>query len=130
MLTAQMHRLAKSLPAGPDFALVSFTEDPKKDTPEVLEKYARATGADDPRWHFLTGSVPQLKSLIMDGFKIAVGTQEKASDTRLDPDIIHSTRLVLVDRKGLIRGYYDGLLGSSIDDLKRDSEALAKEVDP
>ncbi|HTB23349.1 MAG TPA: SCO family protein [bacterium] len=130
MLTAQMHRLSKSLPAGPDFALLSFTVDPKKDTPEVLEKYARATGADDPRWHFLTGELPALKSLIMEGFKIAVATQEKASDARLDPDIIHSTRLVLVDRHGVIRGYYDGLLGSSIDDLKRDSIAVSKEVGP
>lgn len=127
MLTAQVRRLSKSLPAGDDFALLSFTVDPKKDTPEVLERYARTSGADDPRWHFLTGGVPQLRSLVSDGFKLVATPADRALDMRQDPDIIHSTKLVLVDRHGVIRGYYDGLLGSSIADLRRDSASLAQE---
>ena len=93
-------------------------------TPEVLEKYARASGADDPRWHFLTGSVEQLKGLIVGGFKLAGTVQDKALDTRLNPDIIHSTRLVLVDRHGEIRGYYDGVSDADAEALVRDARKL------
>lgn len=127
MLTAQVKRLSKSLPSGEDFALVSFSVDPEKDTPKVLEKYAQASGADDPRWHFLTGTTAQLKSLISDGFKLVAEPDDKALDARLNPAIVHSTKLILVDRKGFIRGYYDGLLGSSIEAVRRDAQLLAKE---
>ena len=127
MLTAQVRRLSKSLPAGPDYALVSFSVDPAKDTPEALEQYAKASGADDPRWHFLTGSTAALKTLISDGFRLVAEADDKALDARVNPDIVHSTKLVLVDRHGSVRGYYDGLLGSSVEAVRRDAELLAKE---
>jgi len=127
MLTAQVKRLSKSLPAGQDYALVSFSVDPKKDTPEALRKYAVDCGADDPRWHFLTGATADLKALISDGFKLVAGPDDQALDARKDPEILHSTKLVLVDKHGDVRGYYDGLLGSSVDAVRRDAELLDRE---
>lgn len=127
MLTAQMKRLSKSLPEGPDFAMVSFSVDPKKDTPEVLRQYAHSLGAEDPRWHFVTGTVPKLKSLIQGGFMLSAEPSEAALDERGHPDIIHSSKIVLVDRDFAIRGYYDGLLGASVEAVRRDALRLAKE---
>jgi protein SCO1/2 len=127
MLTAQVKRLAKSLPAGPDYAMVSFTVDPKVDSPEKLRKYAAASGADDPRWYFLTGSVAALKSLITDGFKLVAEPDDVALDQRKSPDIVHSTKLVLIDKHGSVRGYYDGLLGSSVEAVRRDAQLLDRE---
>ncbi len=46
--------------------------------------------------------------------------------TVIDP-IVHSTRFVLVDAQGAIRGYYDSLDEDSIKKLKRDLEALEEE---
>lgn len=127
MLTAQMKRLSQSLPAGGDYALLSLSVDPDKDTPKALAAYAKAMGAADPRWHFLTGKKSALKSLIQDGFKLVAEPGEALSDVRGHPDILHSSKLVLVDKHGVIRGYYDGLLGASTDAIRRDAERLSKE---
>lgn len=127
MLSAQMHRLSQSLPEGDGFAMLSITVDPDKDTPEVLAKYAKAMGADDPRWRFLTGKKSALKDLIQNGFRLVAEPGDKLLDERGDPDILHSSKLVLIDKHGAIRGYYDGLLGSSVDAVRRDAIRLSKE---
>jgi len=127
MLAGQMKRLSKGLPAGEAYALVSVTVDPVKDTPKALQAYAKQLGVDDPRWVFLTGSKADIKALVVEGFKLAAQEKEAASDARKDPDIIHSSRLALVDKHGIIRGYYDGLLGESVEAIRHDAERLAKE---
>jgi len=42
-----------------------------------------------------------VKSIAVQGFLLAQGAEE-------DPSL-HSTRIVLVDKRGMIRGYFDGL---------------------
>jgi protein SCO1/2 len=128
ILAAQLKRLARSLPEGPDFALVSFSVDPVRDTPQVLRRYAQELGLVDARWFFVTGSVPALKRLIQDGFLLSAEPGELALDERGRPDILHSNKIVLVDRAFGIRGYYDGLLGSSVEAVRRDALRLAKET--
>jgi len=127
MLSGQMKRISKGLPAGDGFALVAVTVARAKDTPQALEAYAKRLGVDDPRWSFLTGSPADIKALVVDGFKLAAQPAEAASDQRLNPEIIHSSRLALVDKHGQIRGYYDGLLGESVDAIRNDALRLAKE---
>lgn len=127
MLQAQMRRLSHSLPAGPDYALVSITVDPDHDTPEVLMRYAKGLGVDDPRWSFLTGPKPVLKDLIQQGFHLAAEPGDRERDARKDPDILHSSKLVLVDKHGVIRGYYDGLIGESVDAVRDDAQRLDRE---
>jgi len=41
--------------------------------------------------------------------------------------ILHSTRFVLVDRNGAIRGYYDAIQGGELERLARDLRALEAE---
>lgn len=53
---------------GKQLSIVSFTLEPKVDTPEVLLKYARRFGADKQTndlcdWHFTTGSPEAIESL-------------------------------------------------------------------
>jgi protein SCO1/2 len=127
MLGMQMKRLSASLPAGDGFGLISITVDPDKDTPAVLAKYAKDLGVEDPRWHFLTGKKAAIKTLVEGGFKLTASPGDKILDERGQPDILHSSKLVLVDKKGAIRGYYDGLLGASAPEIKRQALALAAE---
>ncbi len=51
---------------------------------------------------------------------------EVVLDGRSQPDILHSSKLVLVDGQGRIRGYYDGLLGSSVGTIKDHIDRLLK----
>lgn len=87
-----------------DVVCVSFTVDPERDTPQRLAEYAESLGAEVGRWLFLTGEKKAIRELAIKGFMIAVEDPEQGDD-----QIIHSTRFVLVDRKGRIRGYYTAL---------------------
>jgi protein SCO1/2 len=50
-------------PALQGVQLLSVTLDPAFDTPEILESYAAAKGADGNRWHFLTGHATEITRL-------------------------------------------------------------------
>jgi len=127
MLGMQMSRLSKLLSADERLALVSITVDPDKDTPKVLEGYAKGLGVADARWHFLTGKKSAIKALVEKGFLLTADPGAEILDERGQPDILHSSKLVLVDGQGRIRGYYDGLLGSSVPALKQHIQQLLKE---
>jgi protein SCO1/2 len=101
-LQEQIHKLGY-----PDVVLVSISVDPERDTPEILEAYATAFGADSNQWLFLTGKEKDIYSLIGDGFRLSVARNE-GKDLWDGNEVAHSSRLVLVDREGKIRGLYDG----------------------
>ncbi len=93
---------------------VSFTADPERDTPEVLARYAGKYGADVARWTFATGPRGELDRV---SAALKFG--------RLGDPLFHSTRLVLVDAAGRVRGYYDSNEPSEIDRLKSHARSLA-----
>jgi protein SCO1/2 len=116
-MTAQMQKLQESLPR--DIEFVSFSVDPRRDTPDVLARYAKQFNADPVRWMFLTGERQKLYDLSIKGFKLAL---DDSQGTETEP-ITHSSRFVLIDREGRILGYYSG---TDPDDLKRLSEDSKK----
>lgn len=119
LLTANMAALQRRLPSA--VGLLSFTVDPDHDSPEVLTVYARKFGADPQRWYFVTGEKPALLRLYRDGFQIGV-----AEDPAAEPgqNVSHSTKFVLLDAEGRIRGYYDGDDPASLDTLAGDASRL------
>ena len=88
---------------GDRVALLSITVDPENDTPKKLFKVAREWKANPFIWKFLTADLEHLKKVLVDGFKVPVGDKEYSKSIY---DIAHSEKLVLVDQKGFIRGYY------------------------
>lgn len=118
LITQQMRSLQDILPS--EVRFVSFTVDPERDTPEVLEQYARQQGADPDRWFFLTGRKDVLHRISVEGFKLAL---DETTGTDVEP-ITHSTRFVLVDKSGQIRGYYGGTDDDEIRRLTGDIEKL------
>jgi protein SCO1/2 len=105
MLSNRMKEIHRATAKDADVRFVSFSTDPETDTPEVLRKYADTLGAD-ARWSFLTGPRPEIFALSIGGFKLALAD---ADGVDVKEKIIHSTKLVLVDRHGWIRDYYDGV---------------------
>ncbi len=96
-MSTQMRQLQSRLAGKPEVKLVSFTVDPKRDTPEALAAYARRFHAKPGQWYFLTGEQSRLHALAFDAFKLS----------SVDGSLNHSTRLVLLDGRSRIRGYYD-----------------------
>lgn len=98
-------------------AFVSITVDPATDTPEVLTRYAARYGAEPGRWHFLTGEADAIQRLAKERFLLGYG----------DEPVNHSSRFVLVDGAGAIRGFYFGNEPASIAALKVDLRRLLDE---
>jgi protein SCO1/2 len=121
IISSRMSELQKPLEKT-DIHLVSFTVDPEKDTPEVLQAYAEKLHAQPNRWDFLTGDRAAIYALARDGFKLAVSD---GTDVAGMP--VHSTRVVLVDRRGVIRGYYDALAPDAVTKLLADANHLFRE---
>ncbi|SRR5579883_1315859 len=115
-MSSQMRQVQTAL-AVAEVKLVSFTIDPERDTPKVLEDYSIRYAARPGVWYFLTGPVPVLNHLDHDVFQLG------AIDGTLD----HSTRFVLVDRKSRIRGYYLTSEPNAITTLIADAKDLLRE---
>ena len=114
-MTQEMTRLQSEFVADPVY-FVSFSVDPERDTTEVLTRYAKAYGADDRRWHFLTGDKAHIYQLAEQGFSLAAG--HKGSE------ILHSPRFVLVKADGNIHDHYDSRSKPAMLRLRRDVKAL------
>lgn len=104
-----MYRLRKemNLTDDDDFRMVTFTIDPEHDTPDVLKRYARdVTKMDyDPRWLFLHGPERYIRLLCVRGFKVAVNKVADAPESLMYD---HFLGLMVVDKKGRVRGSYLG----------------------
>jgi protein SCO1 len=121
MVSSRMSELQRPLQKS-DVHLVSFSVDPEKDSPEVLHGYAEKLNARPGRWDFLTGSKSAIYDLSKNGFNLAVS--DGSEETGVP---VHSTRFVLVDRHGAIRGYYDALAPDAVTKLLADASHLLRE---
>lgn len=102
IMTSRMAELNQRLGAKTgDVNLVSFTVDPEHDTPEVLKTYGEKAGARPEKWKFVTGPKDKIEDTVVKGF-----LQPLSKDKEGMP--MHSTRFVLVDKDGWIRGFQDG----------------------
>ena len=116
MMTGNMNIVHKKFKKNDNVRLVSISVYPEYDTPEVLKNYASQYDADTEKWLFLTGKEDAVKDIIRDGFKI--GDYEDI--------IFHSEKFALVDKKGIIRAYYNGMKSEDMKQLKKDINALLK----
>ncbi|MFO0826180.1 MAG: SCO family protein [Gemmataceae bacterium] len=106
----------------PGVKFVTFTVDPKRDDLAALKDYANARGADPERWLFLTGDEATIHELIAKQFKQGVGRND-LPNAKPGEEFIHSSKLMVVDRNGVIRGMYEGLPNDRSLDPKGDFDA-------
>lgn len=84
--------------------LVSVTVDPQNDTFPALRQYADANGVDHDHWWFLTGDRQTIYNYAYNELHVVMNEGGQGID-----DLIHTQKLVLLDKERHIRGYYDGL---------------------
>ncbi len=113
---SQMRQVQNALADIPGVRLVSFTVDPKRDTPAVLAAYAKRYAAQPGRWFFLTGPAEMLNDLSLNAFMLS----------KLNGQLDHSTRFALVDRQGRVRKYYDTAEPRSLPNLIADARDLTR----
>lgn len=118
-MSATMRGVQDAVKTLPDVKLISITVDPANDTPATLAAYATRYHAEPGRWFFLTGDQATLEDLCRNGFKLG----------DVDGKMIHSTRFVLLDRRGRVRGFYGATEDGAISHLLHDIRTLEGESD-
>ncbi len=99
--TLRMAELNKRLTkARKEIQLISFTVDPDHDTPAVLTEYAKPSEADPAYWQFLTGPSADINDIVVKGLLQPLAKEPDGTPA-------HSTRFVIVDANGSLRGYQD-----------------------
>ena len=103
------------------FKIVSFSLDPDYDTPSRLKEYAFNLGIDTKQWMFLNGKKDLVYQLAEGYFTAAV------EDKKVPGGILHSGKLILIDKEGHIRGFYDGTEDYGIEKLLDDIPVLLQD---
>jgi cytochrome oxidase Cu insertion factor (SCO1/SenC/PrrC family) len=126
-VSATVGQLQRELKDEPRIKFVTFTVDPTRDDLSALREYADARQADPDRWLFLTGDEKTVHEVVVKQFKQGV-SRNPGPDVKPGDEFAHSTRLLLVDTGGVIRGYYSGMydpeVHASPDDFAADLDRL------
>lgn len=83
---------------------VSISVDPETDTFQALRSYSEQYNVDHDHWWFLTGDRSKIYNYATNELHVVMGENGQGAD-----QFIHTQKLVLLDKKRHIRGYYDGL---------------------
>ena len=118
LMTGEMAQLHRALQGSDKVRFVSITVDPARDSLSVLRQYASSFGANDDRWVFLWAPLADVVKLSEQGFMLSAQDLPEG----------HSSKFVLVDQDGLIRGYFDGTDDASLKALLTDIRELAKAI--
>jgi cytochrome oxidase Cu insertion factor (SCO1/SenC/PrrC family) len=111
----------------PDVRLVSLTVDPRDDTADVLAQYAARFGADTNRWLFLTGDKTELYGLIATSFL----AQDADNQFGYMPgNFSHTERIAVVDSRGRVQAYFDGLNDDVHSAVVAEINRLRKSISP
>ena len=102
LMTKNLIEIQQTFEQRDDFALVSLTIDPKRDTPERLQEYAASYGAYTDNWHFLTGPRDEIYKLANEGFYMYANENESVAG-----GFEHSGLFALVDKNGFLRSRMD-----------------------
>lgn len=103
--------------------ILCHTVNPLHDTVEVLNAYGQTYGAKKNKWHFLTGNKKEIYDLAKDSYLV------NALEADGSPEgFLHSELLLLVDKKGRIRGMFDGTDKAQVQKLIKEIKLLKTEV--
>lgn len=117
-MTDNMIWLQDKIKDNPKVKLLSHSVFPDEDTVEVLKNYAKEKGVIDEKWNLVTGNQNEIYKIARQSYLVVkTGKPEEMYD------MVHTENFVLVDQKGRIRGFYNGL---NIDKNVKDEKNLTQ----
>jgi protein SCO1/2 len=120
MMRSNLARVQEAFLDDAGVRLLSHSVTPGADSASVLAAYAEANGIRSGKWHLVTGSFEEIRSLAQSGYFVELE----------DPTgyaaggVMHTETLVLVDGQGHIRGVYSGTLAYDVERLIEDIRIL------
>src|SRR5580765_1117580 len=110
-----MAGLQEKLTNYPDVLLISVNIFPEHDTPDIIAQYAQSRMANPERWLFLHGGEKEIYSFVQDGLKqSAVRNTSAPAGYEVD----HTPFFMVIDHRGVIRGYVNGTNAAEVDELE------------
>ncbi|MEL7296575.1 MAG: SCO family protein [Pseudomonadota bacterium] len=106
-----------------DVVILTHTIRPTVDTEAVLKAYARINNIQANKWHLLRGE----RDALYDFAQRAYFANEDLGKPQADDNFLHSENVLLIDRRGHIRGVYNGLSETAIEHLVADIAVLLAE---
>ena len=123
LMNKNFEALQLALRDDPNVLFLSHSVTPEMDSVPVLRKYATEYGAIDGKWHLVTGSKKDIYTLARESYF----ADESKDVPNGDQDFLHTEKMFLIDRKGRIRGVYNGVLPAEMNRIKEDVKVLEKE---
>lgn len=103
--------------------LLSHSVTPKADSVSVLKAYAENRGILSDKWHLVTGEQKEIYKLGRKDYFI----EEDLGLEMEEDDFLHTENFVLIDKGRHIRGIYNGLSKTSVNQLIEDIKTLKQE---
>ena len=124
IMTDNMEKIQKEIINDDDVMLLSHSVTPEIDTVEQLKSYAIKKGVNDKKWNLVTGDKGEI-------YRLARKSYLAVKDDGMPDDygMVHTENFMLIDKKGQIRGYYDGTKTEDITTLLNDIKKLKKEYE-
>jgi len=122
-LTNNMHKLQEIYKDDDDIKLLSHSVYPSFDTVEVLKDYGERHNVIPQKWHLVTGK----KEIIYKMIREAYFADDVFKDTNDESRFVHTENLILIDKKGHIRGVYKGTLPEEVLRIQRHINILKLE---
>ncbi len=103
--------------------LLSHTVMPWHDSVPVLKEYALRNDIYSEKWDLVTGDKDEIYEIARNGYF----ADEDFIKTKDSTNFIHTENFILIDKKGYIRGVYNGTIALDVKRLIRHIEILEKE---
>lgn len=126
-MSEKFYEVQQALKKANDVKLVSFTVWPDFDKPPILTTYANKFNALPDKWYFLTGNKKTIYDLAHKGFMLGITDKETGREMLKEGEFVHSTKVALVDRRGVVRGYYDSTNEEAVQKILVDVGNLLRE---
>ena len=118
-----MSKIQKIYKEDNDIMLLSHSVMPWVDTVEKIKAYAEEKNAIDNKWHLVTGERDKIYNIA----RTSYFADEDFKKTKDESEFIHTENFVLIDKKGRIRGVYNGTLSLETKRLMKHIALLKKE---
>lgn len=122
-ITNSMSIIANAFKSDENVMILSHSVTPDKDSASVLAEYGKNKHIDFKQWKLLTGKISEIYDL---GRKFYF-VEEDLGEDKTDDDFLHTENFVLIDKNRMIRGIYNGLDITAVNQLITDIKILEKE---
>jgi protein SCO1/2 len=121
-MTTNLHLVQEAFLNNDSVLILSHSVTPERDSIKVLQEYAKKNNIISGKWHLVTGNRDLIYYL---GRKVYFA-EEDLGYAKSNDEFLHTENLLLIDENKHIRGIYNGLNKTSVNQLIEDIKLLLK----